>query len=659
MVGVRRVFVRSLFLNRSKSIDSPDACAACSCCSSYNPADIDDGGSMTRFTEQLDLIIGAVVLIIPIVFSLPLAVERILYLISYILIGRDIVLNAFKNTIKGRVFDENFLMTIATVGAFAIGEFTEAVAVMLFYRVGEWLQDSIVERSKRSITQLMNIKPDYANLVIGDAVEKVHPSQVAIGDVIMVKPGEKVPLDGVVVRGQSTVDTSALTGEPIPRQVDEGDQVLAGFVNQSGLIYVEATKDFDNSTVAKILELMENSKSRKAPTEKFITKFARYYTPAVVTVAVLIAAVPPLFFDQSFDDWLYRALVFLVISCPCALVISIPVSFFGGLGGASRNGILIKGGQYLEALTNIDTVIFDKTGTLTKGKFEVTKVVSTGGVPEEELLEYAALAESGSNHPIAVSILNAYGKPVNREAVDEYNEIPGYGVIAKVKGRQVLIGTAKLLHRYGIECNVADAVGTIIYVALDGKFSGYFIIADEVREDSARAIKGLKDAGVKRTVMLTGDHSSIGDEIGRRLGIDEVYAELLPQHKVEKLDMIVEERGSKKGKVVFVGDGINDAPVLARADVGVAMGGIGSDAAIEAADVVLMTDHPSRLVNAMEIANSTRRIVWQNIVMALGIKGMVLLLGAAGMATMWEAVFADVGVAVLSVLNAMRIIRKR
>lgn len=651
--------MRSLFLNRSKSIDSPDACAACSCCSSYNPADIDDGGSMTRFTEQLDLIIGAVVLIIPIVFSLPLAVERILYLISYILIGRDIVLNAFKNTIKGRVFDENFLMTIATVGAFAIGEFTEAVAVMLFYRVGEWLQDSIVERSKRSITQLMNIKPDYANLVIGDAVEKVHPSQVAIGDVIMVKPGEKVPLDGVVVRGQSTVDTSALTGEPIPRQVDEGDQVLAGFVNQSGLIYVEATKDFDNSTVAKILELMENSKSRKAPTEKFITKFARYYTPAVVTVAVLIAAVPPLFFDQSFDDWLYRALVFLVISCPCALVISIPVSFFGGLGGASRNGILIKGGQYLEALTNIDTVIFDKTGTLTKGKFEVTKVVSTGGVPEEELLEYAALAESGSNHPIAVSVLNAYGKPVNREAVDEYNEIPGYGVIAKVKGRQVLIGTAKLLHRYGIECNVADAVGTIIYVALDGKFSGYFIIADEVREDSARAIKGLKDAGVKRTVMLTGDHSSIGDEIGRRLGIDEVYAELLPQHKVEKLDMIVEERGSKKGKVVFVGDGINDAPVLARADVGVAMGGIGSDAAIEAADVVLMTDHPSRLVNAMEIANSTRRIVWQNIVMALGIKGLVLLLGAAGMATMWEAVFADVGVAVLSVLNAMRIIRKR
>ena len=651
--------MRSLFLNRSKSIDSPDACAACSCCSSYNPADIDDGGSMTRFTEQLDLIIGAVVLIIPIVFSLPLAVERILYLISYILIGRDIVLNAFKNTIKGRVFDENFLMTIATVGAFAIGEFTEAVAVMLFYRVGEWLQDSIVERSKRSITQLMNIKPDYANLVIGDAVEKVHPSQVAIGDVIMVKPGEKVPLDGVVVRGQSTVDTSALTGEPIPRQVDEGDQVLAGFVNQSGLIYVEATKDFDNSTVAKILELMENSKSRKAPTEKFITKFARYYTPAVVTVAVLIAAVPPLFFDQSFDDWLYRALVFLVISCPCALVISIPVSFFGGLGGASRNGILIKGGQYLEALTNIDTVIFDKTGTLTKGKFEVTKVVSTGGVPEEELLEYAALAESGSNHPIAVSVLNAYGKPVNREAVDEYNEIPGYGVIAKVKGRQVLIGTAKLFHRYGIECNVADAVGTIIYVALDGKFSGYFIIADEVREDSARAIKGLKDAGVKRTVMLTGDHSSIGDEIGRRLGIDEVYAELLPQHKVEKLDMIVEERGSKKGKVVFVGDGINDAPVLARADVGVAMGGIGSDAAIEAADVVLMTDHPSRLVNAMEIANSTRRIVWQNIVMALGIKGLVLLLGAAGMATMWEAVFADVGVAVLSVLNAMRIIRKR
>lgn len=651
--------MRSLFLNRSKSIDSPDACAACSCCSSYNPADIDDGGSMTRFTEQLDLIIGAVVLIIPIVFSLPLAVERILYLISYILIGRDIVLNAFKNTIKGRVFDENFLMTIATVGAFAIGEFTEAVAVMLFYRVGEWLQDSIVERSKRSITQLMNIKPDYANLVIGDAVEKVHPSQVAIGDVIMVKPGEKVPLDGVVVRGQSTVDTSALTGEPIPRQVDEGDQVLAGFVNQSGLIYVEATKDFDNSTVAKILELMENSKSRKAPTEKFITKFARYYTPAVVTVAVLIAAVPPLFLNQSFDDWLYRALVFLVISCPCALVISIPVSFFGGLGGASRNGILIKGGQYLEALTNIDTVIFDKTGTLTKGKFEVTKVVSTGGVPEEELLEYAALAESGSNHPIAVSVLNAYGKPVNREAVDEYNEIPGYGVIAKVKGRQVLIGTAKLLHRYGIECNVADAVGTIIYVALDGKFSGYFIIADEVREDSARAIKGLKDAGVKRTVMLTGDHSSIGDEIGRRLGIDEVYAELLPQHKVEKLDMIVEERGSKKGKVVFVGDGINDAPVLARADVGVAMGGIGSDAAIEAADVVLMTDHPSRLVNAMEIANSTRRIVWQNIVMALGIKGLVLLLGAAGMATMWEAVFADVGVAVLSVLNAMRIIRKR
>jgi len=649
--------VRS-YLNRRKGVNNTECCIACSSCSDYHPADTEKEGLRAKLVEILDLVIGTVILVIPMVFTLPLAVERALYLISYVLIGRNIVLNAARNTIKGRVFDENFLMTIATAGAFVMGEFTEAVAVMLFYRVGEWLQDSIVDRSKRSIAQLMNIKPDYANLVVGDGIEKVHPSKVAVGDVIVVKPGEKIPLDGVVVRGRSSVDTSALTGEHIPREVGEGEQVLAGFVNQSGLIYVEALKDFDNSTVSKILELMENSRDRKAPTEKFITKFARYYTPGVVTAAALIGVVPPILWRQPFEDWIYRALVFLVISCPCALMISIPVSFFGGLGGASRRGILIKGGQYLEALSNIDTVVFDKTGTLTKGSFEVAMVVPAEGISGEELLELAALAESGSNHPIAVSILNAYGKPVEGEAVEEYSEIPGYGVKARVRERQVLVGTIQLLRLHGIDCNEADAVGTVVYVALDGRFAGYLVITDEPREDSERAVRDLKNAGVKRTVVLTGDNHTIGNSIGRSLGIDEVYAQLLPHQKVEKLDMIEKEKVNKKGKVVFVGDGINDAPVLARADVGVAMGGIGSDAAIEAADVVLMTDQPSKLVDAVEIANSTKRIVWQNIAMALGIKGLVLLLGAAGMAAMWEAVFADVGVAVLSVLNAMRIIKK-
>ena len=648
-----------LFFSRRKSVNSTDGCIACSCCSDYHPTDTIDENTKIKAFEILDLISGTIILIMPIVFTFPSGFERALYLISYLLIGRNIVLNAVKNTIKGKVFDENFLMTIATIGAFAIGEFTEAVAVMLFYRVGEWLQDSIVDRSKRSIAQLMNIRPDYANLVIGENIEKVHPSDVAVGDVIAVKPGEKVPLDGVVVRGKSNMDTSALTGEHIPREAAEGEQVLAGFVNQTGLIYIETTKDFDNSTVSKILELMENSKSRKAPTEKFITKFARYYTPGVVIAAVLIAAVPPIIWHQPFEDWLYRALVFLVISCPCALMISIPVSFFGGLGGASRRGILIKGGQYLEALSNIDTVVFDKTGTLTKGSFEVTSIVPAGAITREELLEFAALAESGSNHPIAVSILNAFGKPIKREMVDDYSEIPGYGVKARVKGREVLVGNVKLLREYKVDCSEIDSAGTVVYAALDGRFAGYFIIADEPREDSADAVKGLKSAGVKRTVVLTGDNRRIGDAVGRSLGIDEVYAELLPHHKVEKVDMIEKSKVSKKGKVVFVGDGINDAPVLARADIGVAMGGIGSDAAIEAADVVLMTDQPSKLVDAVEIAKSTKRIVWQNIAMALGIIGLVLLLGASGMAAMWEAVFADVGVAVLSVLNAMRIIKKR
>jgi Cd2+/Zn2+-exporting ATPase len=548
-------------------------------------------------------------------------------------------------------------MKIATIGAFAIGEFPEGVAVMLFYETGEFMQGLAVNRSRKSIAELMDIRPDYANLKIGDKIKKVSPEEVEIGDYIIVKPGEKFPLDGEVSEGESMVNTSALTGESVPREVEVGSEVLGGFINKNGLLTIKVSKKYGESTVSKILDLVQNASSKKAPTENFITKFARYYTPVVVFAAIALAFVPPLVIEgAAFSEWIYRALIFLVISCPCALVISIPLGFFGGIGGASRNGILVKGGNYLEALNNVETVVMDKTGTLTKGVFKVTKVISSNGFSKEELIEYAAYTESYSNHPIAISILKAYENEVDKSQIEDYNEISGHGTKAIVKGKEVLAGNVKLMEKENIQYNQFDEEGTIVHLAIDGKYVGYIVISDEIKEDARKAIKGLKEVGVKQIVMLTGDNRRVAKKVAETLGIDKVFSELLPQHKVEKVEMLEKEK-SKKGKLIFVGDGINDAPVLARSDIGVAMGGLGSDAAIEAADVVIMTDEPSKLVSAIKIANRTKRIVMQNIIFALAVKGGFLTLGALGYATMWEAVFADVGVALIAVLNAMRVMK--
>ncbi|MDK2799377.1 MAG: Zn2+/Cd2+-exporting ATPase [Clostridiales bacterium] len=609
--------------------------------------------------EIIRLIIGTAFFGIAVAFKFSFWTELTLYFISYLLVGGEVLLKAAKNITRGQMFDENFLMSIATIGAFAVKEFPEGVAVMLFYQIGEFFQDMAVNRSRRSITALMDIRPDYANLKTGEEIKKVSPEEVTIGDIILVKPGEKIPLDGKVVDGYSMVDTSALTGESVLREVERGTEVLAGFINKNGLLTVEVTKEYNESTVSKILDLVQNASSKKAPTENFITKFARYYTPVVVYVALALAFIPPLVIKgATFSDWIYRALIFLVVSCPCALVVSIPLSFFGGIGGASKNGILVKGGNYLEALNKVDTVVFDKTGTLTKGVFNVAEIEVKGDITKEQILEYAAFAESYSNHPIATSILRAYGKEVDKDAIERYDEMSGYGVKVNVKGKEVLVGNTKLLNQENIKFDDVDVMGTIVHVVVDRQYAGYIVISDEIKKDSAAAIKALKDIGIKKLVMLTGDNETVGVKIAKQLGLDEVYAELLPHQKVEKLEML-EQQKTSKGKLVFVGDGINDAPVLARADIGVAMGGLGSDAAIEAADVVLMTDEPSKLASAIKIANRTRYIVWQNIIFALGVKGLVLLLGAIGMATMWEAVFADVGVALIAVLNAMRVMNKK
>jgi len=606
------------------------------------------------------LISGAVGLISGLVMELCLnitgTIPLTLYVSCYLLLGGAVLLRALRNITQGRIFDENFLMAAATIGAFAIGEFAEAVAVMLFYQVGEFFQESAVRKSRKNIAALMDIRPDYANLRQESGLVRVAPETVEIGDIIVVKPGEKIPLDGEVIAGESNIETTALTGESVPRRAAQGDIVLSGCVNLNGLLTISVTKTFCESTASKIIDLVENAASKKAPTESFITKFARYYTPAVVGVALLIAVIPPIAASGLWAEWVRRGLIFLVISCPCALVISIPLSFFGGIGGASRRGILVKGGNYLEALANLEIVVFDKTGTLTKGVFAVTAVKPANGFTEEELLEAAAKAEAFSNHPIALSVLREYGSGIDKNGLVDYSEIAGFGVSVHADGRRLLAGNEKLMTKMNIAVEKPDNMGTKVYVAVDGVFKGCIVISDEIKPDSADAIFSLKTKGVGKIVMLTGDDRQIAEAVAEELKIDEVYSGLLPQHKVEKLEMLMREK-QKNGKLAFVGDGINDAPVLAIADVGVAMGGLGSDAAIEASDVVLMTDEPSKLSEAIETARFTRRIVWQNIIFALGVKGLFMVLGALGVATLWEAVFADVGVALLAILNAMRVMK--
>lgn len=608
--------------------------------------------------EIIKFIVGAAIFGVATAMKLPSTLELVLYLISYVIVGGKVVLRAFNNIRRGQIFDENFLMSIATIGAFLIGENAEGVAVMLFYQVGEIFQSIAVNRSRKSISALMDIRPDFANLKVGDELRKVDPEEVSIGDIIIVKAGEKVPLDGKVIEGYSMVDTSALTGESVPREVVVGDSVLGGVINNNGLLTIEVEKEFGDSTVAKILDLVQNASSNKAPTEDFITKFARYYTPAVVFAAIALAIIPPFIIEgATFSEWIYRALAFLVVSCPCALVVSIPLGFFGGIGGASRNGILVKGGNYLEALNNVEVIVFDKTGTLTKGIFKVTEVKPHKDISKDELIKLVAHAESYSNHPIATSIISAYGKEINKELINDYEEVLGHGVKVTVEGKEVLAGNNKLMIKENIPYKQFESIGTVVYVAVDKKYAGYIVISDEVKEDSAKAIKALKAMGIKKTVMLTGDNKTVASKISKELGLDEVHAELLPDQKVEKLEFLDAQKSSK-GKLVFVGDGINDAPVLARADIGIAMGGVGSDAAIEAADVVIMTDEPSKIVTAIKIARKTRTIVMQNIVLALGIKAILLVLIAMGLGTMWEAVFGDVGVTLLAVLNSMRALKK-
>jgi Cd2+/Zn2+-exporting ATPase len=587
--------------------------------------------------------------------TLPPQLRLAIFLVSYFLVGGEVLVRAGRNISKGEIFDENFLMGIATIGAFAIGEYPEGAAVMIFYQIGEAFQNYAVGRSRRSISSLMDIRPDYANLKTAAGLRRVSPETVRIGDLIVVKPGEKIPLDGVVAEGFSALDTSALTGESLPRDVEKGSAVLSGSINKSGLLTIEVSKAFGESTVSKILNLVQNAGSKKS-TENFITTFARYYTPAVVFSAAALALLPPLLVPgAAFAEWINRALVFLVVSCPCALVISIPLSFFGGIGGASRNGILIKGSNYLEALTNVNTVVFDKTGTLTKGVFSVTKIVPAG-IAKEKLLFYAAHAEAHSGHPIALSITKAWGKDIDAGTIGAYEEIAGKGVSVRVGEDAVLAGNARLLETANIAVPAVEEPGTVVYLALNGVYAGYLVIADEIKADSGEAVENLRNIGVKRIAMLTGDSKVVGEGIAKQIGLDTVYTELLPYQKVEYLEAL-EQSKSDSGKLVFVGDGINDAPVLARSDVGIAMGGLGSDAAIEAADVVLMTDEPSKIAGAIRIARKTRNIVWQNIIFALSVKGVILVLGALGMADMWEAVFGDVGVTLIAVLNAMRIMR--
>lgn len=610
--------------------------------------------AVKKMAFRLSFTTGTLLFAAGLLFDVNPTVELILFLLSYLLVGGEVVLRALKNILRGQIFDENFLMSVATIGAFAIGNYPEGVAVMLFYQVGEAFQRLAVNRSRKSISALMDIRPNFANLKTGDEIRKVTPEEVGIGDYIIVKPGEKIPLDGRVIEGTSALDTSALTGESLPRDVEPGHEVLSGSINKHGVLTLKVTKEFGESTISRILDLVQNASSKKAPTENFITKFARYYTPIVTFAALALAILPPLVLPGAqFGDWIYRALAFLVVSCPCALVISIPLSFFGGIGGASRNGILVKGSNYLEALNHVDTIVFDKTGTLTKGIFKVTKSVAFNGWSEKDLLSYAAHAESFSNHPIALSIQKAYHHPIEQSRLSEQEEVAGQGIRVRIDNKLVLVGNGKLMEAEHIPWQPVNELGSIVYLAVEGIYAGYLVISDEIKPDSKKALQDLKALGIKQTALLTGDTKAAGEAIAHEIGLDTVYCELLPHQKVEQLEQLYQSRKSK-GKLVFVGDGINDAPVLARADIGIAMGALGSDAAIEAADVVLMTDEPSKIVSAIKVARKTRAIVWQNIIFAMGIKLVFLLLAAFGIATMWEAVFGDVGVTIIAILNSMR-----
>lgn len=577
------------------------------------------------------------------------------FLAAYLTVGGGVLMRAGRNILNGQVFDENFLMSIATIGAFAVGEYAEGVVVMLFSQIGQLFESYAVGRSRESIASLMNIRPDSATVLREGRLITVDPYNVGIGEIIVVEPGEKIPLDGIVRSGASSIDSSALTGESLPRDIVSGSEALSGCINLTGVLEIEVTKEFGESTVSKILELVENAASKKAKTENFITKFARYYTPCVVAAAVLLAVVPPLILSEPFSGWINRALIFLVISCPCALVISVPLSFYGGIGGASKRGILIKGSNYLEALSKTELVVMDKTGTLTKGTFSVESV-NPVDISAEKLLEYAALAESYSNHPISASLIRAYGRETDLSRVSNARESAGHGVMADVDGLPVLAGNAKLMKEAGVDCSVPARPGTAVHVAVDGRYAGYILIADEIKEDAKNAVEEMRKAGVKKTVMLTGDAGSVAVYIAGKLGIDEVHSELLPADKLDQVERLGKET-SKEGKLAFVGDGINDAPVLSQADIGIAMGGLGSDAATEAADIVIMDDRPSKIPVAIRISRKTMRIVWQNIIFSLAVKAAVLALGAVGIATMWEAVFADVGVSVIAILNAVRLIR--
>ncbi len=612
---------------------------------------------MSRKQKKMLTRILASAVLFALSFLLPLSgVLRLFYFITvYAVVGWDVLWRAARNIAHGQVFDENFLMALATIGAFVLGEFPEAVEVMLFYQIGELFQSYAVGKSRQSITALMDIRPDYANIERGGALEQVDPDEVAVGDIIVIKAGEKIPLDGVIIEGSSSLDTAALTGESLPREVTAGDDVISGCINQSGLLRVRVSKEFGESTVSKILDLVENSSSKKARAENFITKFARYYTPVVVIGAVLLALLPPLLLGGSWNTWIERALIFLVISCPCALVISIPLSFFGGIGGASKAGILVKGSNYLEALSETEIVVFDKTGTLTKGVFQVT-AVHPDTLPESRLLELAALAESFSDHPISRSLRQAYGKPIDSSRVSDVEELSGHGVQARVDGLLICAGNGKLMDRTGVQWHDCHLTGTVVHIAVDGCYGGHIVISDTVKPDAAGAIAALKQMGIRQTVMLTGDARAVAEQTAGQLGLDSFHAGLLPADKVARVEELLEQK-SAKGKLAFVGDGINDAPVLSRADIGIAMGGLGSDAAIEAADIVLMDDQPSKIASAMRISKKTLRIVKQNIVFSLGVKGLILLLGAVGLASMQAAIFADVGVMILAVLNASRALK--